>query len=271
MLALTVLFCASLLMILGSFQPVPITNQQWSSWEKRTQGGAIERLFYQAHVEHIKSDLFRLWFRSPLMYVLLTWIGVVVLIALLFAVFLFWSGALKWVGILFLFIFSLIVLGPTLELIRSSSSRKKAIQSQLPDYVESVIHLLDVGLTVDQSFRDASRLDQNEMSELMQMVFRDAQYASGDLLRVMQRSAAMMDVSAYSDLVSNVTIALEKGTSLSSILKEFTRQQRNQRQAMFEQRKAKATFQMMIIATLFMIVPMLFVIMLLFLSSFQFT
>ncbi|MFE8700949.1 type II secretion system F family protein [Cytobacillus sp. FJAT-54145] len=149
---------------------------------------------------------------------------------------------------------------PEIKLKEMITKRQKEIQKNLPDFLDLMVVLLDVGadpqsaiLQVSNSFKDATGHEFRKAAI-------DSQFNGGQFMLALERMAERMDVEDLSELVSAMGIAQEKGTPLSGILREQVKRIRYRQQQDYKERAQKLGTKMLPILLFFILVPLMLIL-----------
>lgn len=149
---------------------------------------------------------------------------------------------------------------PQMKLKEMIKKRQREIKRNLPDFIDLLIVLLEVGtpeqdaiLQVSDSFKDAT-------GEEFRRAATQAAFNNGRWTDALGQMAQRVQLEEVTDLVSSITVAAEKGTALSPILREQVARIRYRQQQDYEEKAAKAGTKMLPIMLLFILVPMIVIL-----------
>lgn len=150
---------------------------------------------------------------------------------------------------------------PNAKLNERIAVRQREIQQQLPDFVDLLVVILEVGTPIQEATLQVANSFQGAIGEEFRNASISAQYLGGNWLRAMQEMSRKLDIEEVIDLVSFITIAMEKGTPLASALREQSARMRFRQQQQYEEKIQKSTTKLMMVMMVCFLLPMLVIVM----------
>lgn len=179
--------------------------------------------------------------------------------ALLFALLFVVTGRNTAVLALAIVAYFLGVMMPTRKVYGKIAQRKDDMLLELPNFIELTYSIIEAGATVQDALTTIASRTKGPLSEEFLLVAARTR-VSGNWKKEMEDMANRNGVEPLSDLVSDVLISFEKGTSVVNVLKDDANQMRALKNAKIMEKAKKMSTTLLIPMGIFSFVPMLVII-----------
>jgi tight adherence protein C len=144
---------------------------------------------------------------------------------------------------------------PSKMITTAMNARKEEIIMTLPNFIELVYSTLEAGATIQDALTMIATRTKGALSEEFLTVTARTQ-VSGKWRQEMELMAERCGVEQLNDLVSDILISYEKGTSVVEVLKEDSEQLRAIKNAKLTEKAKKLSVSLMIPMAIFLFLPM---------------
>ncbi|MBL4952125.1 type II secretion system F family protein [Neobacillus sp. YIM B02564] len=146
---------------------------------------------------------------------------------------------------------------PELKMKEMRNKRRNEIKHNLPDFLELMVALLEVGTPIQDAILQVSESFNDATGEEFRRAAIESKYNGGQWILSLQEMSERVGISEVSDLVSAMALVSEKGTPLAPVLREQVARIRFRHQQDYEEKAAKMGTKMLPIMGFFIFVPML--------------
>ena len=151
------------------------------------------------------------------------------------------------------------VMYPNSLVVNKIKERKEQILIDLPNFIELTYSVLEAGSTIQDALSTIATRTKGPLSEEFMLVAARTQ-VSGNWKNEMEQMAIRNNVEPLSDLVSDILIAHEKGTSIVNVLKDDAIQMRALKNAKIMEKAKRMSTMLLIPMAIFCFLPMLVLI-----------
>ena len=148
---------------------------------------------------------------------------------------------------------------PTTLITKQMKNRKDQIMIDLPNFIELTYSVLEAGSTIQDALSTIATRTTGPLSEEFLLVAARTK-VSGKWKYEMEQMAIRNNVEPLTDLVSDILIAYEKGTSIVNVLKDDAIQMRALKNSKIMEKAKKTSTTLLIPMAIFCFMPMLFLI-----------
>lgn len=208
----------------------------------------LEQDIYTAHMENkitveefISMKLIGL--TGTVIFSLLSFLANFDLILLMFALVFFYFGYMY----------------PNSLVTKKMKERKEQILLDLPNFIERTYSVIEAGSTIQEALTVIATRTSGPLAEEFIIVSARTKI-SGKWKQEMEQMALRNNVEQLSDLVSDILIAYEKGTSIAEVLKDDAIQMRALKNAKVMEKAKKTATTLLIPMAVFCFLPMLLLI-----------
>lgn len=142
---------------------------------------------------------------------------------------------------------------------KKMKDRKDQILIDLPNFIELTYSVLEAGSTIQDALSTIATRTKGPLSEEFMLVAARTK-VSGNWKNEMEQMALRNNVEPLTDLVSDILIAYEKGTSIVAVLKDDAIQMRALKNAKVMEKAKKMSTMLLIPMAIFCFLPMLVLI-----------
>lgn len=142
---------------------------------------------------------------------------------------------------------------------KKTKERKDQILIDLPNFIELTYSVLEAGSTIQEALSTIATRTNGPLSEEFMLVAARTK-VSGNWKAEMENMAMRNNIEPLTDLVSDILIAYEKGTSIVNVLKEDAIQMRALKNAKIMEKAKKMSTTLLIPMAIFCFLPMLVII-----------
>lgn len=146
---------------------------------------------------------------------------------------------------------------PELALKERIEKRKKEIKKNLPDFLDLLVVLLEVGTNPQDGILQVSQNFKGAIGDEFKRAAIASKYNGGQWQVALTEMADRVKIEELSDLVSAMALASEKGTPLAPVLREQTSRVRFKQQQDYEEKASKMSVKMLPIMGMFIFIPLL--------------
>lgn len=150
---------------------------------------------------------------------------------------------------------------PAMKVKQTIAQREKEIEKTLPDFLDLLIILLEIGIPINEAVDEVATAFPNVTGEEFKRAVLESKFYSGSLAISLKKMATRNGVENLSDLVTSMIVAIEKGTPLAPILREQVARIRYVQQQEFEEEAGKLATKILPVTLLFIVMPLMVLLM----------
>ena len=135
--------------------------------------------------------------------------------------------------------------------------RKDRIENTLPDFLDLVKSVAEAGLTIQDALNKVTIRMRGPLAEEFQSVMVETKASGGEWRTAMENMAFRNDVEVLSDVVSDILIAYEKGTSIVDTLEKEATSMRQFKNSRIQEKSKAMSVKLIIPMAIFSFLPLL--------------
>lgn len=137
------------------------------------------------------------------------------------------------------------------------AERRERIEDDLPDFLDLVKSVTESGLVIQEALNKVTARTRGPLAEEFRAVMVETKANGGQWRLAMENMAFRNDIDNLSDVVSDILIAYEKGTSITETLKKEADMMRQLKNTRFQEKARGLSVKLIIPMAIFSFLPLL--------------
>lgn len=146
---------------------------------------------------------------------------------------------------------------PIAVLDQKIKQRKEAIEKELPDFLDLLKSVTEAGLVIQEAIVKITERMNTPLAEEFKMVMAETKANGGQWRVAMENMAFRNNIDSLSDVVSDILISYEKGTSITETLEKEANAMRQLRNFKCQERAKGLSVKLIIPMAIFSFFPLL--------------
>lgn len=135
--------------------------------------------------------------------------------------------------------------------------RREDIERELPDFLDLLRSVMEAGLVIQEALIKVTDRMSTPLAEEFKMVMAETKASGGQWRRAMENMAFRNNIDALSDVVADILIAYEKGTSITDTLAKEANAIRQLRNFRCQEKAKKLSITLLMPMAIFSFLPLL--------------